>query len=113
MKTELTNKGHNYKTLASINGQIDILTDLIKEENFNVLDELLRKTNYRLLKSIDKGMSNLVDIYNNPYEWQLSELTNNNQEWFNPESLIFSTERQTLVFSKSINGHKYLNNKWQ
>ena len=113
IKTELTNKGHNYKTLAWLNGQLDLLTNLIERESFNVLDELLRKTNYRLLTKIDKGIHNLIDIYNNSYQWQLGILDENSKEWFNNDSLIFSTERQTLVFSKNIQGHKYLNNKWQ
>jgi hypothetical protein len=113
IKNELTNRGHNYKELAGINAQLDLLNQFIKCESFNILDELLRKTNYRLLKSIDKGMNNLVEIYNNPYEWQLGSLENNNQELFNTEALIFSTERQILVFSKNIEGHRYLNNKWQ
>lgn len=112
-KSELIGLGHNFKKLAYINGQLDLLSDLIKEESFAVLDELLRKTNYRLLKDIDRGMENIIEIYNNPYDWQLAELEGNNQEWFNEESLVFSTERQTLVFSKNIDGQKYLNNKWQ
>ena len=113
MKTELTNKGHNYKSLAWLNGQLDLLTNLIERESYNILDELLRKTNYRLLTKIDKGIHNLIDIYNNSYQWQLGTLEEHNQEWFSDDSLIFSTERQTLVFSKNIQGHKYLNNKWQ
>ena len=113
MKIELTNKGYNFKSLAWINGQLDLLNNLIKQESFNVLNVLLRKTNYRLLKTIDKGQENLIDIYNNPYEWQLGALENNPNEWFSSKSLIFSTERQKLVFSKNIDGYKYINSKWQ
>ena len=112
-KNELTNKGHTLKTVAWIDGQLDLLKDLIKQESFNVLNELLRKTNYRLLKQIDKGTENLIAICNNPEEWKLGKIEDYPDEWTNKESLIFSTERQTLVFSKSINGQKYLNNKWQ
>jgi hypothetical protein len=112
-KDELTNNGHGYKQLAWINGQLDILNKLIRQESYDVLDELLRKTNFRLLKSINKGMHNLLYIYANPYEWQLAEFEGNNQEWFSDDSLIFSTERQQLVFSRNVNGYKYVNNKWQ
>lgn len=112
-KYELTNKGHSNKQLAVISGQISILNELIQQESLNVMDELLRKTNYRLLKSIDRGFHNLIEIYDNPYDWQLVELDGNNEEWFSDNVLIFSTERQTLVFSKNINGQKYVNNKWQ
>lgn len=113
IKTELTNKGYTFKTLAWINGQLELLDNLIQRESFNVLDELLRKTNYRILKSIDRGCHNLVDIYNNPRLWQLGILEDNRSEWANKGSLIFTTERQTLIFSKNIEGYKYSNNKWQ
>lgn len=112
-KNELTNKGYTLKSIAWIDGQLDLLKDLIKQESFNVLNELLRKTNYRLLKQIDKGTENLIAICNNPEEWQLGKIEDYSNEWTNKESLIFSTERQTLVFSKNINGMRYLNNKWQ
>lgn len=112
-KNELINKGHTLKSIAWIDGQLDLLKDLIKQESFNVLNELLRKTNYRLLKQIDKGTENLIAICNNPEEWKLGKIEDYPDEWANKESLIFSTERQTLVFSKNINGMRYLNNKWQ
>jgi hypothetical protein len=112
-RDKLTDKGYSNKQLAVISGQISILDDLIQHESFNVMDEILRKTNYRLLKSIDKGLHNLIEIYDNPYDWQLVELEGNNKEWFSDDVLIFSTERQTLVFSKNIDGQKYVNNKWQ
>lgn len=112
-KNELTNKGYTLKTVAWIDGQLDLLKNLIKQESFNVLNELLRKTNYRLLKKINKGTENLIAICNSPEEWQLGKIEDYSNEWTNKESLIFSTERQTLVFSKNINGMRYLNNKWQ
>lgn len=112
-KNELINKGYALKSIAWIDGQLDLLKDLIKQESFNVLNELLRKTNYRLLKQIDKGTENLIAICNNPEEWKLGKIEDYPDEWTNKESLIFSTERQTLVFSKNINGMRYLNNKWQ
>jgi len=112
-KNELINKGYTLKSIAWIDGQLDLLKDLIKQESFNVLNELLRKTNYRLLKQIDKGTENLIAICNNPEEWKLGKIEDYPDEWTNKESLIFSTERQTLVFSKNINGMRYLNNKWQ
>lgn len=112
-KKELTNKGYTLKTVVWIDAQLDLLQDLIKQESFDVLNELLRKTNYRLLKQIDKGRENLIAICFNPNEWQLGRIEDNAKEWTNKEALIFSTERQTLVFSKTIDGQKYLDNKWQ
>lgn len=112
-KNELTNKGYTLKTIAWIDAQLDLLEDLIKQESFNVLNELLRKTNYRLLKQIDKGTENLIAICNNPEEWKLGKIEDYPDEWVNKEALIFSTEKQMLVFSKNIDGQRYLNNKWQ
>ena len=112
-KNELSTKGHGYKQLAWINGQLDLLLKLIKQESFSVLDELVRKTNYRLLKSIDKGMHNLVDIYNNSLDWKLGELKDHQEEFTRNDVLVFSTLGQTLIFSKTIKGQKYRNNKWQ
>ncbi|HHV98176.1 MAG TPA: hypothetical protein GXX36_01155 [Clostridiaceae bacterium] len=112
-KNELTSKGYTLKTIAWIDGQLDLLRNLIDQESFTVLNQLLRKTNYRLLKQIDKGKENLIDIYLNPNDWKLGKIEDNPNEWTNKEALIFSTERQKLVFSKSINGQKYLDNKWQ
>lgn len=112
-KNELINKGYTLKSIAWIDGQLDLLKDLIKQESFNVLNELLRKTNYRLLKQIDKGTENLIAICNNPEEWKLGKIEDYPDEWRNKEALIFSTEKQTLVFSKNIDGQQYLNNKWQ
>ena len=113
LKEEFTDKGHSFKTLSYINAQIDLLEELIQQENINTLDALLRKTNFRLLKHIDKGAENIVDIYNNPDRWKLGQIEDCRNEWLNTEALIFSTERNILVFSKCIDGHRYLNNKWQ
>jgi hypothetical protein len=113
IKNDLTNKGYTFKSLSWINAQIDLLDELIQIESINVLNELLHKTNYRLLKCIDKGADNLVDIANIPEQWKLGKIEDNELEWLNKEALIFSTERQTLVFSKVIDGQAYTNNKWQ
>jgi len=112
-KEKLSDKGHNFRKLSTINSQIELLEKLIKIESFNVLDELLRKTNYRLLVNIEKGHENLINIYKFPDQWFLQKIDNNREEWLNKESLIFSTERETLVFTKNKQGHRYINNKWQ
>lgn len=113
IKEELSNKGHSFKELGTLNSQLDLLDELINKESFSVLNELLRKTNYRLLKRIEKGHKNLIDIFKNPDLWQLGLLENNQNEWINNQALVFQTQRQSLMFSKTINGHKYVNNKWQ
>ena len=115
-KNNLVKKGYSFKQLSYINSQIELLEKLIKQESLNVLNILLReKTNYRLLRQINKGLNNLINILNYPNEWYLCKIDNCREEWLNQESLVFSTERETLVFTK-INyndSQKYINNKWQ
>lgn len=114
-KIKLMNKGYSFKQLSCVNGQLDLLRDLIEKESFNVLNELLKKTNYRLLKSLEKGNKNLVNILKCPDEWRICKVEDNLNEWLSNDALIFSTERQTLVFTKNVScqGAKYVNNKWQ
>ena len=115
MKQELVSKGHSFRQLSYINSQIELLSNLIKQEAFNILDILLNeKTYYRLLKKINKGTENLVDILKQPAEWRLCEVENHTEEWFNKDSLIFTTENEeVMVFTKNNHGQKYTNNKWQ
>lgn len=113
LKNGLVDKGYNFKSLSYLNSQIEILDKLIKEESFNVLEQLLRKTNYRLLKQIEKGEENLVSIINYPDQWRLCKIEEHCNEWSNKDSLIFSTERETLCFTKNDYGQCYINNKWQ
>lgn len=115
-KNGLTQKGYNFKQLSYINSQIELLDTLIKKESFNVLNTLLReKTHYRLLKQIENGIKNLVEISMYPEQFKLCKIDDCNEEWLNQESLIFSTERETLVFTKNDyeQGRRYINNKWQ
>lgn len=113
LKNGLVEKGYNFKSLSYINSQLEILNKLIKEESFDVLEQLLRKTNYRLLKQIEKGEINLVSIINYPEQWRLCKIENHCEEWFNNCSLIFSTERELLCFTQNNYGQEYINNKWQ
>ena len=112
-KNGLIDKGYNFKSLSYLNSQLELLTTLIKEESFNNLEQLLRKTNYRLLKQIEKGEHNLVSINNHPEQWRLCKIEDHCDEWLNDNSLIFSTEREILCFTKNDCGQKYINNKWQ
>lgn len=114
-KSNLTECGYTYKDLIWINSQLELLDELIREESFNVVNELLRKTNYRLLKCIHKGHKNITKIIDNSYDWKLAKIEGNETEWLIDEAVIFETELCTLVFSRNQlqNEHKYINNKWQ
>jgi hypothetical protein len=114
IKAGLVDKGYNFKSLSTLNSQIDLLDKLIKEESFNVLEQLLRKTNYRLLKQIEKGSQHLVNITNYPDQWRLCKVEEYCEEWLNNDSLIFSTERgEILCFTQNNYGQRYISNKWQ
>lgn len=113
IKIGLMDKGYNFKSLSTLNSQIDLLSKLIKEESYNVLEQLLRKTNYRLLKQIEKGSQYLVNITNYPNQWNLCRIDEHCEEWLNDNSLIFSTEKEVLCFTKNDYGQRYINNKWQ
>ena len=113
LKNGLVEKGYDFKSLSYINSQLEILNKLIKEESFNTLEQLLRKTNYRLLKQIEKGEMNLVSINNYPEQWRLCKIEDHCEEWLNNYSLIFSTEREILCFTQNNYGQEYINNKWQ
>lgn len=113
LKSGLIDKGYNFKSISYLNSQIEILNKLINEESFNVLNQLLRKTNFRLLKEILKGKENLIDISSYPERWRLCKIDNHHDEWQNKHSLIFSTEKEVLVFNRNDFGQTYINNKWQ
>lgn len=114
LKNGLVDKGYNFKSLSYLNSQIEILNLLIKGESFNQLEQLLRKTNYRLLKQIEKGGKNLVSIINYPEQWRLCKIDEHCDEWLRNNSLIFSIERgEVLCFTKNEYGQQYINNKWQ
>lgn len=114
-KENLTDCGHTYKGLEFVYNQLELLEELIKEESFDTMNELLKKTNFRLLTSIQKGLENIIKIIDNSYDWNLAKIEGNESEWLNNESVIFNTELYTLVFSKNNlqDGQKYINNKWQ
>lgn len=114
LKYGLLNKGYVYKDIQYLYGQIDLANKLIDQESFIVLNELLRKTYFRLLKRIDKGQDVIIKIINNPTEWVLTPIEKYKEAWIEDEVLIFTTENKCGVFSKNkAEGYKYFDNKWQ
>lgn len=113
-RSKLIDSGYINAT-TGLQSQIQLLDDMIQIEALNVLDELLRKTNYRLLTSIVRGHENVKDILQHPNEWNLGKFDENHDEFTSVDSVIFETERCSLVFSKNnlTNGQTYVNNKWQ
>jgi len=114
LKDGLIDKGYNFKDISYLNSQIELLNKLIKEESFEILNKLLfEKTYYRLLNKIEKGIENLVSIYNHPDQWRLCKIEEYNG-WLDKNSIVFSTEgKGFLVFNQNNIGQKYTGNKWQ
>ena len=115
-KNGLYKKGYTHKDLFFLNFELKRLLKLIDTESLNVLNDLLRKTYFRLLVKIDKGIEYLPDIVNNPENWTLGVVENDIESWVDKDTLVFTTETKNLIFS-SINRHKgdfkYIDNKWQ
>lgn len=115
-KTEMSKKGYLSRDLYCIHVQLSLLDDIIKVESVSVLSELLKKTYFRLLKQIDKGIEYLPDILLNSEEWVLNPVEKDPHAWTSKDVLIFTTRTNIAVFSKvSRNwiGYRYIDGKWQ
>jgi hypothetical protein len=113
-KKRLIEKGYSFKQISYINSQIELLDKLIKQGSLEALTELLKeKTYYRWPEKIEKGHECLVDILKYHENWRLCEVKDYLEEWLNKKSLIFSTDRETLAFTKNNYGQVYKANKWQ
>ena len=113
---EMNKKGYVGRDLYCLQVQINLLNNLIDTESKNVLSDLLKKTYFRLLKSIDRGIEYLPDIINNSEEWVLNPIENDREAWIDKDTLIFTTKPNCAVFSKITrkdSGYKYVDNKWQ
>ena len=115
-KNEMNKLGYASKDLYSIEMQIEVLMELIEIESENVLESLLKKTYFRLLKKINRGIEHLSDIQNNPEDWVLNKIENDTDAWIDSDVLIFSCKSVTAVFSKlsrKSDGAKYIDGKFQ
>ena len=73
--------GYASKDLYSIEMQMEVLMVLIEIESENVLESLLKKTYFRLLKKINRGIEYLSDIIETPEEWVLNKIENDIDAW--------------------------------
>lgn len=115
-KNKLYEKEYIPKEIYFLNSQIELLNELIKNESLNVLNDLLRKTYYRLLVRIDRGQHNLINIINNPSEWLINPIEKDADSWIDNNVLIFTTETKCAVFThinRKVGQYKYIDNKWQ
>ena len=115
-KCELNAKGYSSKDLFSIESQLTILMELIEIESMNVLSELLKRTYYRLLREIVRGIEYLPEIISDCEGWTLNLIENDIEAWISKDVLILTTKNKILAFSKvSRNslGNCYIDGKWQ
>ena len=104
------------KNLYCIYCQIETLIELIDTESTILLSELLKKTYFRLLKRINKGIEYLPSIIEFPEDWILNKIENDPDAWVDVNTLIFSTKNNVLAFSnisRNVVGSQYIDNKWQ
>jgi len=115
-KNEMNKLGYASKDLYSIEMQMEVLMALIEIESENVLESLLKKTYFRLLKKINRGIEYLPDILSNSEEWVLNPIEKDTTAWTDLDVLIFTTKTKTVVFSRSsrqMEGSQYIDGKWQ
>jgi hypothetical protein len=114
-KKEMLRCGNIYKDVLFLEGILYGLNKNIDNESLNVLNDLLRKTYFRLLIKINKGREHLIDIVNNSSHWNLAPIESYPEAWIQDDVLIFTTEKKCAVFCKKEveNNYKYTDNKWQ
>ena len=115
-KNEMNLRGYASKDLYSIEMQMEVLMALIEIESENVLESLLKKTYFRLLKKINRGIEYLPDILSNGEEWVLNPIEKDTTAWTDLDVLIFTTKTKTVVFSRlsrQMEGSQYIDGKWQ
>ena len=115
-KNEMNKLGYPSKDLYCLHVQLYLLMELIEIESENVLEQLLKKTYFRLLKKINRGIEYLSDIQNNPEDWVLNKIENDIDAWIDSDVLIFSCKSTVAVFSKlsrKSDGAKYIDGKFQ
>jgi hypothetical protein len=115
-RNALYKKEYSFKDVYFLNFEINRLEKLIQDESIISLNEMLRKTYYRLLKSINKGQKYLVNIINYPNQWTINPIEKDNEAWISDNVLIFTTENKCAVFShidRKVGQFKYVDSKWQ
>lgn len=115
-KGKMNKLGYVARDLYVIDVQLNLLQELIEIESQNVLGELLKKTYYRLLKHIDRGVEYLPDVVTNSENWVLNGIEKDKEAWISKDVLIFTTKTSQAVFSKisrKTQGYKYVDGKFQ
>jgi len=116
LKNELNKRGYPSKDLCFIDPQLNLLMELINIESMNVLNSLLKKTYYRLLKKVIRGVEYIPSIYSDSENWVLNKIDDDPQAYIDRDVLVFSTKANILVFSKisrKSEGNIYTDGKWQ
>jgi len=116
LKNELNKKGYPSKDLGFIDPQLNLLMELIEIESLNVINSLLKKTYYRLLKEIIRGIEYIPSILEEPDGWILNKIDEDKGAWIDKDVLVLSTRSNIIVFSKlsrKSEGNTFTDGKWQ
>jgi len=115
-KVEMNKRGYASKDLYCLHSQVSILIELIDVESKIVLENWLKRTYFRLLKRINRGIEYLPDIVENPDSWILNKIENDLDAWIDKDVMIFTTKSGVLAFSKisrKSDGYSYIDGKYQ
>jgi hypothetical protein len=115
-KKGMNTRGYVGRDLFVLDAQISLLKELIDTDSMNVLGEFItKKSYYRLLKSIDKGIELLPDLIENPDRFVLYNIDKYPESWVETNNLIFTCKSGIGVFSKSQKdfASHYVDNKFQ
>lgn len=133
LKNGLTDKGYSFKTLAGLNGRLDLIKDIKFRYSCEILANLIENTNYPIMTSVKHGIDNVTLINKRKSDWYLyainqSNISQNENEilrdsFLSKETLIYESEKNMgsnivnfhVIFSKKkFDGkHEYIANKWQ
>lgn len=113
----MNKRGYASRDLYSIHVQLCLLMELIEIESIDILDDLLKKKTYfRLLRKINRGIEYLHEIVDLPENWSLNTIEKDTDAWIDPNVLIFTTKSKVAVFSKlsrKNDGSLYIDGKFQ
>jgi hypothetical protein len=132
LKNGLTNKGYSFKTLAGINGKIDLLQEIKTNYNYEVLKNLIESTNYSIInqiKDVKHGLDNVSIINDRKSDFYLYAIKTDDikekdnevlrESFLSDNTLIYIAEKSIgnfyVIFSKKKyeGKHEYIANRWQ
>lgn len=133
LKNGLINKGYSRKVLTGLNARLETIQDIKYKYSMEILNNLIKDTNYPLLLEVVHGLNNVCDIQKRRNDWFLYAINQDNisdidadiiRECFvSKDNLIYVAEKSMIgqiayyyiIFSKKKydKSQEYINHKWQ